>query len=387
MAAPRARRLRAAEEVRALRPIRVGFWLFGGFWGSWSVAGADIERAVHMSHGEFGLLLSAAIGGGAIANAVGGVLAEHRGTGPILAASLAVWGSLLVLAVAVHGAVLLAVLLVVALGVGGLVDVVINVAATASLAHTPGSLVRFHAQFNAGAAIGALVTGVCIANHVWWRWSWAGIGVVAVALAVVCMRIPLPAGEPGERTKLSGAFTLLHREKLMLVALAFAVGAMVEGGVSLWGVLYLRTQLQSGLLVGAASAVAGYAVAAIVRMTLGPIAGRQGASIGVAVGAGVAAAGLLVLGLGAGAWLSGLGLVAAAGGISLVWPLLLAHATAASPRPGAVVGSVSSVGYLGLVLGPALVGGLASHIGLREALLVLAAAALFVAVSPRITTR
>ena len=379
--------MRATAEVRALRPVSAAFWLFGAFWGSWSIAGTEIEKALHLSHGDFGILLSAAIGAGAVANAVGGALAEHRGTGPVLAVSLAAWGALLALTVGVHTPALLALLIVVALAVGGMVDVVMNVAATAGLAHTPGGLVRFHSRFNAGAAIGALVTSIAIANHVWWRWIWLGIGLVGLILAVVCARTRLPAGEPGERTKLMGALSLLRREGLVLVAAAFAVGAMVEGGVSIWGVLYLRTQLRSGLLVGAASAVAGYGVAALVRVGLGPMAGRKGASAGVAVGAGVATAGLVLLGLGLGAWLAGLGLVAAAGGISLCWPLLLAYATAASPRPGAVVGAVSAVGYLGLVLGPAIVGGLASSIGLRWALFALGGAAAFVAVSPRLAPR
>ncbi|MHB8663126.1 MAG: MFS transporter [Acidimicrobiales bacterium] len=361
--------------------------MFGCFWGTWAVAAADIEHALRMSHGAFGLLLSAAIGAGAFANAVGGNLAEHRGTGRVLAASLATWGVLLALTVIVDTPALLAALIVVALATGGLVDVVMNVAATAALAHTPGALVRFHSQFNAGAALGALGAGVAIGNHVWWRWTWLGVGVASLGLAVVCVRARLPAGEPGERSRLTDAFRLLRREKLLVVAAAFGVGAMVEGGVSLWGVLYLRTQLRSGLLVGSASAVAGYAVAALVRYLFGPSVGRSGASVGVAVGAGVAAAGLTVLGLGAGAWLAALGLVAAAGGISLCWPLLLAHASAASPRPGSVVGSVSGVGYLGLVLGPAIVGELAGRVGLQTALEVLAVAAAFVAISPRLSGR
>ena len=340
---------------------------------------------MHLTHGQFGLLLSAATLGGAVANAVGGVLAERHGTGVVLAWALGVWGLLVLATVAAPGPVTLGLAIVLALGAGGLVDVVMNVAATAGLAHSPGALVRFHAQFNAGAAIGALVTGISLGVHLWWRWAWGVVGVIALVTAVASASADLPAGEPGEEDpSLRHALGVLRRESLVLVAVAFAVGAMVEGGVSLWGVLYLRTQLRSGLLVGAASAVAGYAVATAVRVVIGPHAGARGAAVGVAAGAGTATVGLLILGAGAGPWLAGLGLVAAAGGISLVWPLLLAHANAASPRPAAVVGSVSAVGYLGMVLGPALVGGLASHVGLRTALLALAAGAVFVAVSPRL---
>jgi hypothetical protein len=77
-----------------------------------------------------------------------------------------------------------------------------------------------------------------------------------------------------------------------------------------------------------------------------------------------------------------IGLVLAAGGISMCWPLLLAQAGAGRTRAGAVVGAVSAVGYLGLVMGPAVVGWVAEAIGLRAALGVLGGAAVIVAVVP-----
>jgi MFS family permease len=66
----------------------------------------------------------------------------------------------------------------------------------------------------------------------------------------------------------------------------------------------------------------------------------------------------------------------------MCWPLLLAQAGAGRPRAGAAVGAVSAVGYLGLVMGPAVVGWMAQAVGLRAALGLLAAAAVVVAVVP-----
>lgn len=66
----------------------------------------------------------------------------------------------------------------------------------------------------------------------------------------------------------------------------------------------------------------------------------------------------------------------------MCWPLLLAQAGAGRTRAGAVVGAVSAVGYLGLVMGPVVVGWVAEAVGLRAALGVLAAAALTVALVP-----
>ena len=179
-----------------------------------------------------------------------------------------------------------------------------------------------------------------------------------------------------------GTFSLLRRERLLLLAATFAMAALVEGGIELWGVLFLRTYLASGVLIGAGGAVLGYSVAGIARFTLGPTVGQRGSARGVIIGAGAAALGVAVLATAGTAVLAAIGLVLAAGGISMCWPLLLAQAGAGRPRSGAVVGAVSAVGYLGLVMGPAVVGWVADAVGLRAALGLLGVAALAVAVMP-----
>ncbi|MGO8871303.1 MAG: MFS transporter [Acidimicrobiales bacterium] len=366
----------------SLRPIGWVFLLFGVFWGGWAVAATDVERTLHLSIGGFGLLLSFALVGAASANAVGGGLCERFGTGKVLGASLLIWAVLLSLGAIARESVLLGLLIIVMVATAGLIDIAINVAATEALADTPGRLVAFHSQFNAGAAAGAAVTGVLLAVGGSWRWVWVGVALAALCLGVECQRVPLPAGERGDHVPMGGALSLLHRERLLLLAGTFALAAMVEGGIELWGVLFLRTHLSSGLLLGAGGAVLGYSIAAVARYTLGPTIGRNGSGRGVTIGAGTAALGVAILATAPKAVIAAIGLVLAAGGISMCWPLLVAQAGARRPRAGEVVGAVSAVGYLGLVIGPAVVGWVAEAVGLRIALGVLAAAALIVALVP-----
>lgn len=358
---------------------------FGLFWGGWAVGAADVERALHVGHAGFGFLLSAALVGAAWANAVAATWAERWGTSRVLAACLMAWGTALLAMSAFHGPVVLAGAVVAAVTLGGAVDVVMNVAATAGLADRPGGLVRFHGLFNLGGAAGAAAMGVLLANHATFRWLWAVVALNALMLAAVCRTRPLPAGEAGDHVPLGDALRRLRHSRLWLIALAFAVGAMVEGGVELWGVLFLRTQLKTGLAVGAGSAVLGYAIATAARVGLGPLAGRRGAAAGVTAGASLAAVGLVVLLTSTGPMLAAAGFVAAAGGVSMCWPLLLAYAAQGSPRPGPVVGAVSAVGYLGFVVGPMIVGALAGVASLRAGLGFLAVAAVFVAVAPSAT--
>jgi MFS family permease len=355
--------------------------------GSWAVSAADVERELGVSHGTFGLLLSAGLAGGGLVNLFGGALAERHGTGRVLGVALSAWSAAVLATALVQPAGAMAVLIVLTFSIGGLVDLVMNVAATAALAERPGTLVRFHAFFNAGGAIGALGAGLLIANGLSWRWSWAGASVLGFALAVVAFRSTLPAGEAGEDVPMGGAVKLLRAEHLLLIAIAFALGAMVEGGIDLWGVLFLRTHFPEGLALAVTSAVAAYSIAALARVFIGPIAGRRSAAHGIAVGAGAAACGVLLLTIAPGDVLPGVGLVISAAGVSMCWPLLMAHAGAGRERPGAVVGGLAAFGYTGLFLGPTIVGWVAAAGGLRAGLLLLAFAAVFVAAAPTISDR
>jgi MFS family permease len=376
-----------APATPVLWPIAASFAVFGVLVGSWAVSAADVEHELGVSHGTFGLLLSAGLAGGGLVNMFGGALAERHGTSRMLAASLAVWSAGVLATSLVQPPGAMAVLIVLTFSIGGLVDLVMNVAATAALAEKPGTLVRFHAFFNGGGAVGALAAGLLIANGVSWRWSWTGTSVLGFALAVVAFRTTLPAGERGEEVPMGGAIRLLRAEHLLLIAIAFALGAMVEGGIDLWGVLFLRTHFPEGLALAVTSAVTAYSIAALARVFIGPIAGRRSAAHGIALGAGAAAGGVLLLTVAPGDVLPGVGLVISAAGVSMCWPLLMALAGAGRERPGAVVGGLSAFGYTGLFLGPTIVGWVAAAGGLRAGLLLLAVAAVFVAIAPSLSGR
>lgn len=365
-----------------MRPIGWVFVLFGLFWGAWAVAAVDIQHSLGLSVGEFGLLLSASLAGSAGANAVGGGLCERFGTARVLSLALGTWTAALVLGAASPTPAILGIAVVLVVVNAGLVDVAINVGSMSALADQPGRLVAFHARFNWGAAAGALVCGALLAAHVSWRWTWVAVAVTAAILAVICGGSRLPGGSGGASVPWHGALSLLRDERLFVVAGIFALSAMVEGGIDLWGVLFLRSSLASGLLLGAGGAALGYTVAAVTRTTLGPAVGRRGPPRGVAIGAGTAAVGTALLATAPVAAIGALGLVLAAGGISMCWPLLVAAAGRGRTRGAAVVGAVTAGGYLGLVAGPALVGWVAGAIGLRSALGLLAAVATVVAVVP-----
>lgn len=374
-------------EERRLAPVTAAFVAFGLFSGTLAVSTLDVERALHLGNGGFGLLLSLALLGAAAGNAAGGQAAERWGSGRVLAAGLVVWGLLLVCGGLAHRPVLLGAAVAAGLGAGGLVDVAMNVAASATLASAPGHLVRFHGRWNYGAAAGAGVTGALIHVGIGWRPVWMATGALAVVLAAVCWRASLPGAGTGEPVPLTGALSVIRRESLLLIAAAFAMSAMVEGGIDLWGVLYLRSRLSSGVLIGAGGAVLAYLVAGSARMLLGSRIGRRGPERGILIGAGTGAAGTAIMVASRAAIPAAAGLVLAAGGMSLCWPLFIARAAGGRERPGPGVGAVSAAGYLGLMAGPGLVGVLSRVASLRFVIAILALLAAVVAVVPTLGAR
>lgn len=365
-----------------LRPLGSAFVGFGTFLGGWAVVTADLERAMHLSHGGFGLLLAVALAGSAAMNAAGGSVTERRGTSSTLARFQLAWAVSVALLAIAPWPWLLGTAFVATLCLGGAVDVAMNVAASAAFTHEPGRLVRFHARFNAGAVLGAALAAALVHAHLSWRWVFVAVAVLAVGNAAWCAGADLPAGAAGEAQGPLHSLRTIRAERLVPLALVFACGAMVEGGIDTWGVLVLRDRLATTVLLGAGAYMVGEAVATLVRATLGPAAGALGAARGLAVGGGLAAIGLVLLAL-APVWGAAAGLALAAAGISVCWPLLLSQASGGLERPAAAIGGVTAVGYLGFVVGPPVVGALAGWVGLRPAVLFLAAGAAVVAVAPQ----
>jgi MFS family permease len=375
---------RTARDLGAssLLPVAVAFVALGVFFGTWAVVAADAEDALGVGHGGFGALLALALAGTVTTSTLTGALVERWGTGAVLVLGcVAFAASAAAIGLGGGRALALGVATVALYSCSGVVDVAMNVAAAASLAERPGHLVRFHALFNGGATLGAAAAAVVSRTTGEWRLAFALPSIVMLAAAAACRVRGVPSAPPGEHQGLLHSLRVVRREGLVALAVVFACSAMVEGGIDTWGVLVLRDQLGVSLAAGATAYVLGQAVATASRALLGPVAGRFGAARGIAVGSGLAAVGLVAVGI-APAAVAVVGLAVAATGVSVVWPMLLAYASQGRDRPAGVVSGVTATGYVGFVVGPAVVGSLAELVGLRSAVLLLALVATGVAIAP-----
>jgi MFS family permease len=367
------------------------------------VAVADVQRAFHLTDGALGTLLAVAIGAAAVGGAVVSHRAERWGTGPMLAGSLAAWALLLAGAGMAGPWPLFAVLFCGAEVAGGCVDTAMNAAVSRRLTGQPGALVRFHALFNTGALCGAGVAGVVLWAGISWRWLWPVLGVAALALGAWTWRSAVPAVAPGEPTaavpgkavpaaavpaaaapaaavpaaagRATHPVARLRADGLLLFLVVFALAEVVEGGVDTWGVLYLRTHLASGVLLGAGAYVVGQSVAVTTRGAGGPLLGRLSPRVALVVGGLLAGGGVLLESRSPVALVAACGLALGAGGASLFWPLVMSQVTRQASRATSAVGAFTAAGYVGWVAGAPLVGWVSDTWGPARGLQLLAALA------------
>jgi len=393
-----------------LRPVAWTFGVFGAFWGTWAVAAVDAQRRLHLSDGGLGLVLTVSIVGGGVVAAAFGAATHRMGTARALGVALGTWGACVLGVAVAPGRAGFFVLFVAAMVVAGTVDAAMNTAVALGARGDGGTMIRFHALFNAGALVGAGATGLLLYAGTTWRLSWGTVAAACFVLAVVTARARLPgahpvpadpgataAGDPADPGRLG--WRAVRAARLTPLAGAFFGTALVEGGIDTWGVLYLRTHLHAGPLLGAAAYAVGQAIAVTVRATSARHVRRVGARVGLITGATVAAIGLSLEAASATAALAGLGLLVAIGGIALCWPLVMAvvsgtrtpapavssggigpaGAVGGAPPAGAtiaaLVGAFTAVGYLGWVAGPGIVGWVADAWGLGVGLALLAAVA------------
>jgi MFS family permease len=157
-----------------------------------------------------------------------------------------------------------------------------------------------------------------------------------------------------------------------------------EGSASDWSAVYLAEELSAAPALAAMAFACFSAAAAVARFAADPLRARVGAVALVRGGTLLAAAGLL-LGLAVhrpAAAIAGFTLLGA--GLAPVAPIAFSAAGAADPQAtGRNIGRVASIGYVGSVSGPIVIGWLAEATSLRLALGITALLALVIAATAR----
>lgn len=353
------------------------FAVCGAGFATWAARVPAVQHQLALTHGELALGLFGLAAGSVVALLAAGPLVATIGSRlGALAGAVVLCAGLPAVAFAPDLPFLVAALAV--LGVGNsLLDVSMNAhAARVEAEYGRPIFASFHAFWNVGGLIGSGLAAAMAAADVPITTHFTA---TAVALAAIAARVTLrefldgPDAGQGE-----GAFALPGRGLVPLGVIAFC-GFVAEGTVNDWSAVLLTTT------AGAAQSVAslGYFAFSIAMVAVRLVADRAADRFGpVPV---MRASALLTVG--------GFGLAATTGnpavavaafavigvGVSAIVPLAWSSAARKDPTaPGRAIAAVATCGYLGFLVGPILVGALATAIGLAPAVLVAGALALVV---------
>ncbi|MFC6162216.1 MFS transporter [Kribbella jiaozuonensis] len=354
------------------RAARVATWMYFGLngfaVGMWVVHIPSIEQKTGITHSTLGLLLLVLGGAAFTGMQVAGPLVDKLGQRRLVPAA----GILLGIALAGPG---LATnwwtlgLTLILIGFGnGSIDVGMNAQAVVVERGYPRPIMAaFHAMWSIGGAIAAVVGAATLRADVPPEVTLASAGVLCIVLSLVASRFLLEATVPPEdHVEVERA---RPPAKLVWALGGLAFGLMLSEGVANdWAALHFRD------ILGTSVSTAAYAYGAFaVAMTVGRfLTDRVAAVVGPAAivrwGAAMAAVGLTLVivvpwvPVALVGWaIFGLGL---AGGV----PQLFTAAGNLDPRSsGALMARVVGLGYVGLLAGPALIGGLAHWMPLNIA--------------------
>lgn len=359
---------------------RLLFLLTGFSAAAWASLVPVAKAATGVNEGELGLVLLCLGIGSLLAMPVSGVVSTRHGCRKVLMVCGVALCACLPLLASVQNVFTLAAALFFFGAMIGTFDCVMNIQAVIVERDSKRPLMSgFHGFYSLGGLLGAATTSAIMDLGVSPFATVSAIALAGVLLLMGIRRHVLPYGNPAE----GPPFALPRGEVLFLGMLCMTV-FLVEGSMMDWSAVMLTEN--HGMPV----AQAGYGFAAFsLTMTFGRLTGdrivaRVGRRSVVTVGGLLAMGGILLATL-VPLWQAALLGYAMVGlGCSNIVPVLFTAVGRQTSMPQSVaVPAMSTLGYAGVLAGPAAIGFIAHHSSLPMAFLLVAALMLFVAISGR----
>lgn len=361
---------------------RLAFLAAGIAMSAWAPLVPYVQARLSLEQGELGLLLLCLGIGSVIAMPISGMLASRFGCRRVVLWSGACTCLVFpVLAFAPSAAVLAAALFLFG-GAIGTLDVAMNIQAVIVEKDYGGSLMSgFHGLFSVGGIAGAgcmtllLLAGLDIVP--------ASVTVATLVAGVLALAGPNLLREPSAAERDGPLFAVPHGSVIFIGVLCFLI-FLAEGAVLDWSAVLLT----SGGGFSAVQGGLGYAAFAS-AMTVGRLTGdrvvkRWGGQRVLLWGGLCAAAGFSTVVLAPTPWIALLGFLLIGIGASNIVPILFTAAGSQRDMPASLaISAITTIGYAGILAGPALIGFVAHASSLNLAFAGLACAMLLVAASAR----
>jgi len=360
---------------------RIAFFIAGFGLAAWAPLVPYAKARAGLDEATLGLLLLCLGAGSILAMPIAGLLATRFGCRKVtIGGTLLICLALPLLATASSIPLLIATLFIFGAGLGG-VDSTVNLeAGIVERASGRNMMSGFHGLFSVGGIAGAAGVSALLALGL--SPLWAIAVVIVLILGALAKAAPhlLPYGSESR----GPACAIPHGGVLFIGALCFIV-FLAEGAMLDWSAVFLTTEKS----MGDAYAGLGYAAFAL-TMTAGRLFGdtvvkRLGPTRVIVMGGLFAALGMGLATLAPGWEVALLGYALVGVGCSNIVPVLYSAVGKQTVMPEHIaVPAITTLGYAGILAGPAATGFIAHASSLSAAFLLITALLVAVAISGRI---
>ncbi len=372
-----------SQHAQATWAVRLQFFVAGALFATWGVHVPTVK--LHYALGEQALaiaMLAAGVGAVGTLTQAGRIVGRQGPRRATIVSGVLCALSVGALLVSSHYAVLLALMVVFGAGMS-LFDVSINAAAS-DLERLGGrSLMSgFHGMFSLGGMAGAALGSALLARQVEPNAHLLGMAlsslIAIVAAGAVMLRTVAGASEDAPRFA-------LPRGVLALLGILAALGLIAEGAMYDWSVLYMTQELHSEPGFAALAYASFSAAMAVARFGGDWVRERVSPPLLMSSSAALAAVSMAAV-----LWIAhpvaalvGFALVGL--GFANVVPVLFSTAAKFDANPAHGIAVVASLGYLGMMAGPPLIGIIAEYSSLTAGLVsVVVFAAVLSVAAPRV---
>jgi MFS family permease len=366
--------------------VAAAFLIHSTVSGTWAPRLPAIKESLELSDGELGTALVGLAIGLVAGTRLAGAPIDRFGSRPVMRAGFPLLAATLLLpGLADSGLTLFASLLILGIASGAL-DVAMNAQGieVERVLRRP-ILSGLHGLWSVGLGVGAAAAAAAAAIGAEPLEHFAVVAAVLALLSVVLLRGLLSAqhqirqesddAEPPD-VRWTVALVLLG-----VIAFCSFVG---EGSASDWSAVYMTQELSTSDALGAVAFAAFAVTMAAARFAADPLRARLGNVTLVRGGSLVAAAGLGAALVIHEPWAGLAGFALLGLGLAPVVPIAFSAAGDLDPRAtGRLVGRVATIGYVGSVAGPIMIGWLAEATSLRTALVLVVVLALVISASAR----
>ncbi|MER7542958.1 MFS transporter [Actinomadura sp.] len=367
----------------------VAFAAFGSFWGVWGGSVPRVQQQAGVGDGQLGLALLF-IGAGALpAMPLAGRALDRWGPRVSAAAIAALGAAGAAAAPASVNLVGLCAALALVGAASGAADVAMNaVAGRAERAAGRPVITRAHAVFSSLVVLAGLGTGLASAASLPLAAPFLAAAALCLAAgAALLAHLPARRGATAGRGRAAGPASPGRHGivPFLLVGVLGALSFASENAHQSWSAVFAYRELRSGAGLSTVAPAVFAGTVAITRFLIGGLGPAHARTV-LLCGASAAAAGAAVIAAAPTLLIAGLGLAVAAAGTAVLFPTLLGlvSVNVEEARRGRATSVVTTVSYLGFLAGPGYVGLWADAVGLRGAMVAVAAlaAALLVLTPP-----